>query len=173
MLGTAIGGLSLTALGIYGAREGTRLGRVLLERCGAVVVHAQTWLEKTADLLKIVEFYSGTRYLGKPELVRETSKQGLSSLASLFGLSGRRNAKGILSDVVLSTQLDSRVRMLASTIANTRANGAPFRNLLFYGPPGNGKTMIARRLATLSGLDYAIMSGGECLSLGVVVKVIS
>lgn len=35
-LGTAIGGLSLAALGIYGARESTRLGRVLLERCAQI-----------------------------------------------------------------------------------------------------------------------------------------
>ena len=96
--------------------------------------------------------------------MRETSKRGMLSIGSLFSQAGKGEGKGVLSDVVLSSHLDNRIRMIATTIVNTRANGAPFRNLLFYGPPGNGKTMIARRLAKLSGLDYAIMSGGEYMS---------
>lgn len=93
------------------------------------------------------------------------------SLSSLFSQAGKGEGKGVLSDVVLSPHLDNRIRMIATTIVNTRANGAPFRNLLFYGPPGNGKTMIARRLAKLSGLDYAIMSGGEYTSFYVATRI--
>ncbi|CAD6343424.1 unnamed protein product [Miscanthus lutarioriparius] len=43
---------------------------------------------------------------------------------------------------------------------------APFRNMLFYGPPGTGKTMAARELARNSGLDYALMTGGDVAPLG-------
>ena len=32
---------------------------------------------------------------------------------------------------------------------------------MFWGPPGTGKTLVARKLALQSGLDYAIMSGGD------------
>ena len=32
---------------------------------------------------------------------------------------------------------------------------------MFYGPPGTGKTMVAERFAEYSGLEYAIMSGGD------------
>ena len=35
------------------------------------------------------------------------------------------------------------------------------RHMLFYGPPGTGKSMVAKRLAVSSGLDWAIMSGGD------------
>ncbi|RYG51924.1 AAA family ATPase [archaeon] len=38
--------------------------------------------------------------------------------------------------------------------------------MLFYGPPGTGKTMVAKRLARTSGMDYAIMSGGDVGPLG-------
>jgi ATPase family AAA domain-containing protein 3A/B len=38
--------------------------------------------------------------------------------------------------------------------------------MLFYGPPGTGKTMAAKRLARTSGLDYAILSGGDVAPLG-------
>ena len=36
-------------------------------------------------------------------------------------------------------ELSGRVASLAAATAATRANGAPFRNMLFYGPPGTGK----------------------------------
>ena len=37
---------------------------------------------------------------------------------------------------------------------------------MFYGPPGTGKTMVAKRLAWQSGMEYAIMSGGDVGPLG-------
>ena len=37
---------------------------------------------------------------------------------------------------------------------------------MLYGPPGTGKTMAAKRLARYSGLDYALMTGGDVAPLG-------
>ncbi|CAN0478670.1 unnamed protein product, partial [Ascophyllum nodosum] len=45
-------------------------------------------------------------------------------------------------------------------------NNAPYRHLLLYGPPGTGKTMVAKRLAAYSGMDCAVMSGGDVGPLG-------
>ena len=75
-------------------------------------------------------------------------------------------AGGILGDVVLQRNLESRVKHLAVATANTRKNSAPFRNVMLYGPPGTGKTMAAKRLARYSGLDYALMTGGDVAPLG-------
>jgi MoxR-like ATPase len=36
-----------------------------------------------------------------------------------------------------------------------------YRHLLLHGPPGTGKTLIARKVAECSGMDYAVMSGGD------------
>ena len=38
--------------------------------------------------------------------------------------------------------------------------------MLFYGPPGTGKTLAARQMARYSGLEYAVLSGGDVAPLG-------
>uniref|UniRef100_A0A7R9ZQD9 AAA+ ATPase domain-containing protein n=1 Tax=Craspedostauros australis TaxID=1486917 RepID=A0A7R9ZQD9_9STRA len=58
------------------------------------------------------------------------------------------------------------MRSIAVSTANTKANRAPFRHLLLHGPPGTGKTMFARGLAHHSGLDYAVLTGGDIAPLG-------
>ena len=41
-----------------------------------------------------------------------------------------------------------------------------FRNILMHGPPGTGKTLFAKKLAKHSGLDYAILTGGDVAPMG-------
>lgn len=52
------------------------------------------------------------------------------------------------------------------SLLNARKNGTPYRHLMLHGPPGTGKTLFARTLSRESGLDYAIMSGGDVGPLG-------
>ena len=37
------------------------------------------------------------------------------------------------SDIILPGELHTNVRLLASSAANTKKHGAPFRHMLFYG----------------------------------------
>ncbi|KAA6424075.1 MAG: ATPase family AAA domain-containing 3-B-like [Trebouxia sp. A1-2] len=135
-LGTALAGLTVLALGVYSAREGTRVaGQVF------------------------------SRWLGTPKLVRDTSRRWFWQRGASATKSSQQVKKDF-SDIVLPGQMHDHVRALAAVTANTKSHGAPFRHMLFYGPPGTGKTMAAKRLAKTSGLDYAIMSGGDVAPLG-------
>ncbi|KAM7467579.1 hypothetical protein LguiB_015141 [Lonicera macranthoides] len=143
----AVGGVTGLAAGIYTTREGSRV------------------------IWSYVD-----RILGQPSLIRESSR-GKYPWSGMFsrGMSTLSHSadKGVASkkgngfgDVILNPPLQNRIQQLASATANTKSHKAPFRNMLFYGPPGTGKTMAARELARRSGLDYALMTGGDVAPLG-------
>lgn len=46
-------------------------------------------------------------------------------------------------EVVLEPGLDARVRQLASATANYKKHGSPFKNTMFYGPPGARNSPVA------------------------------
>mmetsp|Transcript_80121 Transcript_80121/g.162169 ORF Transcript_80121/g.162169 Transcript_80121/m.162169 type:complete len:577 (-) Transcript_80121:63-1793(-) len=110
--------------------------------------------------------------LGKPSLVRETSRFSFGQLARqpvqttkrVFGVGTQE--KDALKGIVLKPELDSQLTKIAVSTANTKKNKAPFRHLLLHGAPGTGKTMFARGLAHHSGLDFAILTGGDVAPLG-------
>ncbi|XP_060675618.1 uncharacterized protein LOC107414892 [Ziziphus jujuba] len=144
----AVGGITALAAGVYTTREGA----------------------------KVIWSYVD-RILGQPSLIRESSRgkypwsglfsRGMSTLSrgADKGSSKSGNGNGF-GDVILHPSLQKRIQQLASATANTKSHQAPFRNMLFYGPPGTGKTMAARELARKSGLDYALMTGGDVAPLG-------
>merc|ERR1719190_343630 len=75
--------------------------------------------------------------------------------------------KGELMDqIVLEDDLSERLQWTTNSLVNAKRNGTPFRHLMLHGAPGTGKTLFARTLARQSGLDYAIMSGGDVGPLG-------
>ncbi|XP_072958307.1 uncharacterized protein [Typha angustifolia] len=143
-----VGGVTALAAGIYTTREGARVVWGYVDRI-----------------------------LGQPSLIRESSRgkypwsgffsRAMSSVSNKMTKETKmgKNGNGF-GDVILNPSLQSRIQQLASATANTKAHQAPFRNMLFYGPPGTGKTMAARELARKSGLDYALMTGGDVAPLG-------
>ncbi|XP_027361486.1 ATPase family AAA domain-containing protein 3-B-like [Abrus precatorius] len=143
----AVGGVTALAAGIYTTREGARVIWGYVDRI-----------------------------LGQPSLIRESSRgkypwsgmfsQAMSSLSHRTDPAFAAKVGNGFGDVILHPSLNRRVEQLASATANTKAHQAPFRNMLFYGPPGTGKTMAARELAHKSGLDYALMTGGDVAPLG-------
>ncbi|MCO5551099.1 hypothetical protein L7F22_004596 [Adiantum nelumboides] len=120
------------------------------------------------------------RILGQPSLIRESSRGKYPwsrwvsqiGIASLFKRKSASEAAQKMKEgdgfggVVLHPALHKRIRHLAMATANTKLHEAPFRNMLFYGPPGTGKTMAAKELASKSGLEYALMTGGDVAPLG-------
>lgn len=95
-------------------------------------------------------------YLTRPALVRETS----------FGRIFRPRYASFLDGIVLPFTTRQRLDQLAASLRGARKLRAPLRHTLLYGAPGTGKTLVARRLAEISGLDWAIMSGGDAGPLG-------
>ena len=110
--------------------------------------------------------------LGKPSLVRETSRMTVSQLVKHPIASTKRvlgvgvHEQDALKGIVLEPNLDEQLRKIAVSTAHTKKNRAPFRHLLLHGPPGTGKTMFAKGLAHHSGLEYAILTGGDIAPLG-------
>ncbi|KAG1361996.1 ATPase family AAA domain-containing protein 3 [Cocos nucifera] len=144
----AVGGVTALAAGIYTTREGARVVWGYVDRI-----------------------------LGQPSLIRESSRgkypwsgifsRAMSSASHKMIKGNNPGTNGnAFGDVILNPLLQKRIEQLASATANTKAHQAPFRNMLFYGPPGTGKTMAARELARKSGLDYALMTGGDVAPLG-------
>ncbi|XP_059360371.1 ATPase family AAA domain-containing protein 3-like [Carassius carassius] len=135
-----VAGLTLLAVGVYSARNATAVaGRYIEAR------------------------------LGKPSLVRETSRfTVVEALKHPVKMAKRLKSKpqDALEGVVLSPTLEERVRDIAIATRNTRQNRGLYRNILMYGPPGTGKTLFAKKLAMHSGMDYAIMTGGDVAPMG-------
>ncbi|KAG0420935.1 hypothetical protein HPB47_003155 [Ixodes persulcatus] len=133
-------GVTLLALGVYSAKLGTGVAARYIEM-----------------------------RLGKPSLVRETSRLTvMEALKHPIKTTRQLTSKptDALKGVVLDPKLEERLRDIAIATRNTKKNKGMYRNILMYGPPGTGKTLFAKRLAQHSGMEYALMSGGDVAPMG-------
>jgi len=71
-----------------------------------------------------------------------------------------------LAGVILQPSLEARLRDIAISTRNTRRNNGMYRNILMHGPPGTGKTFFIKGLAKHSGMEFAIMTGGDVAPMG-------
>lgn len=107
--------------------------------------------------------------VSRPRLVRESSvARGILPvwLSSTGKPVPTAKIKEVFHDVILTESDKNRVIELALATSNARSNGAPYRHVMLHGLPGTGKTMVAKRLAASSGMDYAVISGGDVAPLG-------
>jgi len=135
-----VAGLSLLAAGVYTAKMGLGVGFRYVEN-----------------------------RIRKPSLVRDTSRVTLFNTVRHPIKAVKRiftKPDDALKGIVLEPTLNRRLQEISISTANTSRNRGMYRNLLLYGPPGTGKTMFAKSLAHHSGLDYAIMTGGDVAPMG-------
>jgi len=107
--------------------------------------------------------------LSKPSLVRETSRMSIMEIFKHPITTIKRfmsKPEDALRGVVLEPTLEERVRDIAIATKNTKKNRGVYRNVLLCGPPGTGKTLFSKKLAMHSGMDFAIMTGGDVAPMG-------
>lgn len=139
-----VGLVTALSIGFFGARSGTAvIGRYVQAR------------------------------LGRPQLVRESSRSNwlspsslVSDVRKLVGRQFSREDSNAIDKVILPRFIKSRLLWIADSTVATKKQGTPYRHMLMHGAPGTGKTLFARALAQNSGMDYAIVSGGDLSQLG-------
>uniref|UniRef100_A0A8C8CRQ1 AAA+ ATPase domain-containing protein n=1 Tax=Oncorhynchus tshawytscha TaxID=74940 RepID=A0A8C8CRQ1_ONCTS len=78
------------------------------------------------------------------------------------GVYSARNATGVIGRYIEALDISPAL----SLFPPLSVNKGLYRNILMYGPPGTGKTLFAKKLALHSGMDYAIMTGGDVAPMG-------
>lgn len=96
--------------------------------------------------------------LQKPSFVEETNDESFLTIAMNYLLGAETVTREPSKRKVVINEADrAQIEKMAAGIRNAKAFNQPSRHYLFYGPPGVGKTMLARQLAYLSDTTYYII----------------
>ncbi|XP_050439129.1 ATPase family AAA domain-containing protein 3-like [Adelges cooleyi] len=119
---------------------------------------------------KIAAQYFRQRW-GTPVLVRETSvisayETFTHPITTLKNIRKRTELKTFLKNLMFSREVETKYTELFDDFFIRRRAQDPFRNLFIHGPPGNGKSLLAKRLALNVDIDYMVMAGTDLAPLG-------
>lgn len=96
--------------------------------------------------------------IGKPKMAIEQRRTTLfTPITSLFS----KPSSGLARKVSLTKGTAERIDQIAASTKQIKQNNAFFQNVVLAGPPGTGKTMIAKQLAEKSDMDFIMMSSGN------------
>ena len=121
----------------------------------------QTLAIGTAAIISIV----GAKYLfdilkRKAEAVLFVPKLITKSSIGMFGIRKKRPPSR-MHMFVGSPEIKEQVEIIIDRVKRAKEQNTEFTNVVFYGKPGTGKTMMAEEIATQSGTDYAMFSAGD------------
>jgi ATP-dependent Zn protease len=96
--------------------------------------------------------------IGKPKMAIEQRRTTLFTQIKGFFF---KPSSGVTRKVFFNQETAERIDQIAASTKQIKENRAYFQNVLLAGPPGTGKTMIARQIAEKSDMDFIMMSAGN------------
>jgi len=109
-------------------------------------------------------YYKAKHQIGRPKLATEVRKITIftpliesinRTLGEIFGQMDKT------VNPIFKKDITRRIKQISTSTKNIQKNKGYFQNVLLEGPGGVGKTMIAKKIARDSNMNYVMMSGGD------------
>lgn len=106
-------------------------------------------------------YHQAEKYLNTPKIVEKTNVP--TWFQTIFGMP--KVTFPLIKDVMLDAETREEAVGIASAIRNTAKHQGFFRNYVFWGASGTGKTMMAEALANECNCYYVLIAGSSLFKL--------